>query len=296
MKLTTFRQPTASTLAKSPLRSCWMVRLERERESRGRFIVVFIVVFAMALFQNEEFERMWSCLAQTETLSDQEKDLFDVQPPPPPGLFDDNPMFSAAPFLEDDDMFGFDGGDDGEPSRRPDVIYYSDSDAAEGKAKEDDDDGQTRQEEEEKEAEREAPVAETRRPVRQRRRQKRGRRRPRPAARRPEPGTSDDDDDKEGIFSNGKPKLYAERPFKNPQLERARLNAINAKKNRDRKKQESARMEGEMRALREQNARMQRSLRRFEVRAEQAERELEAIKTLLRSANLGDLLKLVSGN
>jgi len=85
-------------------------------------------------------------------------------------------------------------------------------------------------------------------------------------------------------------------PFKNPKQEKARLNAINAKKNRDKKKKENARVNAEMERLREQNDGMQKSIERFEVRAAKAERELAAVKELLVSANLGEIIKRASGN
>ena len=56
-------------------------------------------------------------------------------------------------------------------------------------------------------------------------------------------------------FANGKRKLYKSRPFANdPDMERSRRNAINAKRNREQKKQERARMEEAMTELRMENS------------------------------------------
>lgn len=96
------------------------------------------------------------------------------------------------------------------------------------------------------------------------------------------------------IFGNGKPKLYSVRPFKNPQRERARQNAINAKMNREKKKREAERLHADMRTLRDQNLNLRKSLRRVEARALRAEKELKAIRELLVTANVSDLLKMAS--
>merc|ERR1712020_443798 len=47
-------------------------------------------------------------------------------------------------------------------------------------------------------------------------------------------------------FLNGKNKLYAEKPLGDPEKERARLNALNAKRNRDLKKKEAESMSNEL--------------------------------------------------
>jgi hypothetical protein len=220
------------------------------------------------LFQREDFETTW---ARADPLSDQEQDLFATQPSANMdfqfGLFDNDPMLSNAMVDDEEPSFVMSrASPTPSSSSHPDVIYYSDSD--------------------------EAPtVREEKKVVRPRRRQ---RRRRTTTTTRPAVDTSDEED-QQVIFSNGRPKLYAERPFKNPELERARLNAINAKKNRDRKKLENAGMRREMDVLRARNAMIAKSLRRYELRVERAERELKLIRTLLHSANLGSILKLVSG-
>jgi len=251
-------------------------------------------------FQKEDFENYW---AEANPLSDQELDLF-TSPPQQISpremefnfcLFENDPMLSTT--MDSDDLVMRNAAADvetnfdlelpspvGSYSSQPDTIYYSESEEEADHVSLDHDYGKVCEVKEEPVEYEEKP----KRPTRPRRRQRR---------RRYQSQRSEDEDQEEEvvIFSNGKPKLYAERPFKNPQQERARLNAINAKKNRDRKKMESAGVKMEMEKLREQNDKMKKSLQRFEVRAAQAERELAAIKELLQLANLGDLLKLASG-
>lgn len=93
-------------------------------------------------------------------------------------------------------------------------------------------------------------------------------------------------------FSNGKKKLYKSGPFKNnPDMERARLNAINAKRNRDRKKHEKAAMDAEMSRLRVENQGLRRANSHLRARMVQAEEELRQIREILRSNNLEAVLK-----
>jgi hypothetical protein len=106
--------------------------------------------------------------------------------------------------------------------------------------------------------------------------------------------SSDADDDI--IFSNGKQKLYTQKPFKNPELERARLNAINAKMNRDRKKLEAAGLRREVERLRKENEELKKSRSSLNSRATKAEEELARIKQVLSTSELASLLKWSSGN
>lgn len=246
----------------------------------------FLREIEISSYQRDDFETFW---ADAEPLSDDQLGLFGspyLPLAPPQDLRDMEPVLSNDPMLsatfDDEDTDDDSGYQTLGPASsaakvetqflldpQPDVIYYDET-------------------EEEQEAEQERQTEQEARP--RRRQRQRNRRRCRQ--------TTDDDEDEDDqlvSFSNGKPKLYAERPFKNPKQERARLNAINAKKNRDRKKNETARLQKDLDGLREQNAAMTRSLQRFELRAAKAEKELAAIKALLQSANLGDLLKLVSG-
>lgn len=212
------------------------------------------------------------------------------------GLFDNDPMLSTSLGEDELVMENFLAADDEAPfdmclaspspspsvSSQPDVIYYSDSEGDTFHAPQtlDQDGGQDEDGKEEPKAE----LVCTRKSTRERKSQ---------VLQIKDCLSSDDED--QVIFSNGKPKLYAEGPFKNPKQERARLNAINAKKNREKKKNENAKLQKEMDRLREKNVRMKKAMKRFELRAINAERELAAIKALLESANFSDLLKLVSG-
>jgi hypothetical protein len=130
-----------------------------------------------------------------------------------------------------------------------------------------------------------SPVSASRKLIRSRRQRRANKRRA---------ATSDADD--EVIFSNGKQKLYTQKPFKNPELERARLNAINAKMNRDRKKLEAAGLRREVERLRKENEELKKSRSCLNSRAAKAEEELARIKQALGTSDLASLLKWSSGN
>jgi len=100
---------------------------------------------------------------------------------------------------------------------------------------------------------------------------------------------------KKDTFSNGKKKLYKSGPFHNPEMERARMNAINAKRNRDRKKQERQRLEQEMDRLKSENQGLKRTANKMKERAANAEAQLEKIREMLRANNLEAVLK-ATGN
>ena len=107
--------------------------------------------------------------------------------------------------------------------------------------------------------------------------------------------TSSDIDDEAAIFSNGKPKLYSQKPFNNPDLEKARLNAINAKINRERKKQEADNLKRELERLRRENEELKKAKSSLNNRASRAEEELARIKQVLVRADLVNVLKWSSG-
>jgi hypothetical protein len=86
-------------------------------------------------------------------------------------------------------------------------------------------------------------------------------------------------------------KLYEQKPFENPELERCRQNALNAKLNRERKKREKEGMAKEMTKLRTENQRLKRQEAAMKSRAGDAERELQRLRTLLRSQNLSDIVE-----
>ncbi len=88
-----------------------------------------------------------------------------------------------------------------------------------------------------------------------------------------------------------KVKLYEQKPFTNPELERCRVNAINAKMNRERKKKEREEMAKEMNKLKTENQRLKKQEAAMRSRASDAERELQRLRSLLRSNNLNDILE-----
>ena len=87
-------------------------------------------------------------------------------------------------------------------------------------------------------------------------------------------------------------KVYElEESFDNPAMEKARLNAINAKINRDRKKKEREALILQMDQLRERNEELLQENQAMESRALSAERQLQRLQNLLLSHNLGPLLQ-----
>lgn len=106
---------------------------------------------------------------------------------------------------------------------------------------------------------------------------------------------SSDLDDEAAIFSNGKPKLYSQKPFNNPDLEKARLNALNAKLNREKKKQEADNLKREVERLRRENEELKKARSSLNQRANRAEEELARIKEVLEQADLVNILKWSSG-
>lgn len=96
---------------------------------------------------------------------------------------------------------------------------------------------------------------------------------------------------KKDTFSNGKRKLYKSGPMQDPEMERARINAINAKRNRDRKKQERQNMEQEMRRLKSENQGLRRTANQMKERASNAEAELRRLRDMLCHSDLQHVLK-----
>ena len=92
-----------------------------------------------------------------------------------------------------------------------------------------------------------------------------------------------------------KVKLYEMAPFDDPEMERCRQNAINAKVNRDRKKKEKNAMQSEMSQLRHENASLREKNRRYRARMAGFEARLLALENIIRSNRLDGLLK-ASGN
>merc|ERR1712001_776512 len=84
------------------------------------------------------------------------------------------------------------------------------------------------------------------------------------------------------FLSNKKQKLYEFEPLKDPIAERNRLNALNAKKNRDRKKQELLEATSEIEKLREENDELRAESDSYKDMLDDARRELEELKMLFK--------------
>jgi len=100
---------------------------------------------------------------------------------------------------------------------------------------------------------------------------------------------------KKKTFANGKAKLYALKPLNNPEAERARQNAINAKKNRDLKKRERELIAREVVTLKEENGELKRSAAAMRKRAAEAEAQLRQLQAAIRANQLESIIK-ASGN
>jgi hypothetical protein len=81
-------------------------------------------------------------------------------------------------------------------------------------------------------------------------------------------------------------RLYEAQPFGDPQQERCRRNAINAKLNRDRKMKEKDALAKQMNMLRRENQRLQDEAAAVEERASSAEAELDRLRAVLRENGL----------
>merc|ERR1719507_1310977 len=84
------------------------------------------------------------------------------------------------------------------------------------------------------------------------------------------------------ISINKKQKLYEMEPLKDPVAERNRLNALNAKKNRDRKKQQLQEADEEISRLREENDDLREEGDRIKDDLANAKRELDALRQELK--------------
>ena len=100
---------------------------------------------------------------------------------------------------------------------------------------------------------------------------------------------------KKKTFANGKSKLYALKPLNDPEAEKARQNAINAKKNRDLKKRERDLIAREVVTLKEENGELKRSAAAMRKRAAEAEAQLRQLQAAIRANQLEDIIK-AAGN
>jgi len=83
-------------------------------------------------------------------------------------------------------------------------------------------------------------------------------------------------------ISQKKRKLYEMEPLVDPVAEKNRLNALNAKKNRDRKKQQLAEAESEISRLREENEELKVEADEVRDELEAAKRELAELRALIK--------------
>merc|ERR1719369_1482067 len=81
---------------------------------------------------------------------------------------------------------------------------------------------------------------------------------------------------------NKKQKLYEMEPLNDPVAERNRLNALNAKKNRDRKKQQLQEAEEEINRLKDENEDLRTEQERVRDDLERARREIDALRQELK--------------
>merc|ERR1711972_1074793 len=82
---------------------------------------------------------------------------------------------------------------------------------------------------------------------------------------------------------NRKVKLYEQEPFSDPEMERCRQNAINAKINRDRKNKEKNAMTKEMAKLRRENQDLKKKNQKYRTRLTDFESRLQLLETFIRS-------------
>jgi len=91
---------------------------------------------------------------------------------------------------------------------------------------------------------------------------------------------------------NRKTKLYEHEPFSDPDMERCRQNAINAKINRDRKNKEKNQMSKEMAKLRRENQELKKKNQKYRTRLTDFESRLQLLETFIRSnPRMDEMLK-----
>jgi len=95
---------------------------------------------------------------------------------------------------------------------------------------------------------------------------------------------------------NRKVKLYEHEPFSDPEMERCRQNAINAKVNRDRKNKEKNKMGQEMAKLRRENQDLKKKNQKYRTRLTDFESRLQLLETFIRSNPRMDEMLKASGN
>lgn len=83
--------------------------------------------------------------------------------------------------------------------------------------------------------------------------------------------------------SNKKTKLYEMEPFSDPEMEKCRQNAINAKINRDRKKNEKSNLQSEIKTLKKENLDLKKKNLKYKTRLSSFEARLQVLESILRS-------------
>ena len=92
-----------------------------------------------------------------------------------------------------------------------------------------------------------------------------------------------------GTSSSRKRKLYEMGPLDNPEEERCRLNALNAKKNREKKKRQLTEAAMEIERLREENSELRSEAELVRDELEQARLELATLRAQLKAdSSLGN--------
>ena len=107
--------------------------------------------------------------------------------------------------------------------------------------------------------------------------------------------SSGDESDAESTVTkaktNRKLKLYEQGKFDDPVMEQKRQNAINAKKNRDRKRNENKFLTTTMNKLREENKAWKKKAKKYKTKMEAFERRLEVLEAVISSHGLKAAIK-----
>lgn len=89
-------------------------------------------------------------------------------------------------------------------------------------------------------------------------------------------------------------KLYEQKSFEDPKLERCRKNALSAKLNREKKKQEQEKIVKEMETLRSNNKALMKRVADSDMRAQKLEAQLARMEKLLREQSMSNLVAMTS--
>merc|ERR1711935_474641 len=110
--------------------------------------------------------------------------------------------------------------------------------------------------------------------------------------RKPVKRFADSESENDENDSDCKVKLYEHEPFSDPEMERCRQNAINAKVNRDRKNKEKNKMGQEMAKLRRENQDLKKKNQKYRTRLTDFESRLQLLETFIRSnPRMDEMLK-----